>query len=145
MMLRRWDPFSEWNRTMAWMWERHPRRAFQRSQKEKQILELDVYQNPESLTVKANLPNIKSGELEITITGGSLFIEAETKYGPGELDQEYLLRERRHSSFTRMLQLPSSLDMEKAEAHFENAVLTIIIPKFEETKAKSIRVNVQNK
>jgi HSP20 family protein len=124
---------------------RHPRRTFQRSQREKQIPELAVYQNQESLTVEANLPNIKPGELEITITGSSLLIKAETKYGTGEADQEYLLRERRHSSFTRMLQLPSSLDMEKAEAHFENAVLTIIIPKFEEMKAKSIRVNVENR
>ncbi len=145
MMLRRWDPFSEWNRAVEWMWERHPRRAFQKSQREKQILELDVYQNSESLTVKASLPNIKPDELQITITGDSLLIEAETKYDSGEADQEYLLRERRYCNFIRRLQLPSSLNMEKAEAHFENAILTITIPKFEGIKAKAIKVNVISK
>jgi HSP20 family protein len=57
----------------------------------------------------------------------------------GEL-QGYHRRERRFGQFSRSMQLPPGLDIAKAEARYEAGVLTLRVPKAEETKPRQITV-----
>jgi len=54
----------------------------------------------------------------------------------------YLIQERPTGSFYRALRLPDTVDTNKIESHYNNGVLTIIIPKAEEKKKKQIQVKV---
>ncbi len=54
--------------------------------------------------------------------------------------EDYLYQEYRYGSFSRSLTLPAALKSDKAEATFENGVLTVTIPKAEEAKPKTIKV-----
>ena len=105
-------------------------------------LPLDVYTTDEAWIVKANVPGFKPEEIEISVTGDTLTIEGETKQ---ELESngdegKYLVRERRVSNFARSLTLPGKLEAEQAKAEFENGVLTLTLPKPEQTKPKRISV-----
>lgn len=53
-----------------------------------------------------------------------------------------MLWEHRYGSFCRSVTLPEGLDTGKAEAAYENGVLTVTFPKGEEVNPKSLKVKV---
>jgi len=101
---------------------------------------LDVYQTPSEVVVKAALPGVKPEEVDITISGDVLTIKGETKAEQEVKREDYLCQEHRYGAFTRSITLPSALNTEKAEATFEDGVLTLSIPRTEEAKPKAIKV-----
>lgn len=60
-----------------------------------------------------------------------------------EEKKDYLRRERSYGSFSRSMTIPVAIQAEKAEAGFENGVLTLTLPKAEEIKPKQIKVTPQ--
>ena len=106
-------------------------------------LNLDVYETGNEVIVKAALPGMKPEDVDITLTGEVLTVSGETKEENEHQDKNYLRRERRYGSFTRSVTLPEGLQGDKAEAKFENGVLTLTIPKSEEVKPKKIQVKAK--
>ena len=101
---------------------------------------LDMYQTDESVVVKATVPGVKPEELEITISGDTLTIKGETKKEEEVKEENYFRKERSYGAFTRSVLLPHSLETDKAEATFDNGVLTLTIPKAEEIKPRQIKI-----
>ena len=106
---------------------------------------VDVYQNKESITVKASLPGLKAEDVNVEINDGVLTIKGEMKSDEEVKEENYFYRERRCGSFNRSFRLPTGLQIEKADATMEDGVLTVLIPKVEETKSKSIKINPKGK
>ena len=103
-------------------------------------LAMDLYETNDEVVVKATLPGVKPEEVDITITGNTLTIRGESKQENEIKEENYIRRERRSGSFSRSVTLPGGLKSDKAEATFEDGVLTLKIPKSEEIKPKSIKV-----
>lgn len=101
---------------------------------------LDVYETPNEVVVKAVVPGIKPDDVEITLTGNRLSIQGETKEETEDKNKNYIRRETRYGSFSRTLELPTGIQTDKADAKFENGILTINLPKAEEVKPKTIKV-----
>lgn len=101
---------------------------------------LDVFETSENVTVRAAVPGVKPEDVEITITGNVLSIAGEAKSETETKEKNYLRRETRMGAFSRMIELPTGLQTDKADAKFENGILTIEFPKAEEVKPKSIKV-----
>jgi HSP20 family protein len=80
--------------------------------------------------------------VEISISGDTLTIKGETKSEEKVERENYIRQERHYGSFCRAVALPEGLDKDKAEAGFENGVLKVSLPKSEEVKPKTIKVNV---
>lgn len=106
---------------------------------------LDVYETGNEVVVKATLPGIKPEDVDITLTGDVLTITGETKEETEQTDKNYIRRERRYGSFSRTVALPEGLEGDKADAKFENGVLTLSIPKSEQIKPKKIQVKTNGK
>jgi len=106
-------------------------------------LALDMYQTDDDVVVKAVLPGIKSDDIHISIANNILTIEGEIKEEKVTEKSRYHIRERRMGSFFRSVQLPVSVVADKAEAKFEDGILTLTLPKAEEVKPKTITVNVK--
>jgi HSP20 family protein len=104
---------------------------------------LDVYETKEQVVVKAALPGIKPEETEVTITGDTLTIRGESKEEKEIKEENYIRKERHFGSFARSVTLPAGLEADKAEATFEDGVLTLKIPKSEQAKPKSIKVKAK--
>jgi HSP20 family protein len=90
--------------------------------------------------VRAELPGIKSDDLDISITGNKLSISGERKIPSEGENVKYHRREREAGSFSRVITLPGPVDAAKVEAHASNGVLAIVIPKAESAKPKQIAV-----
>ena len=106
---------------------------------------LDIFETGSDVVVKAALPGLKPEEVDITMTGDLLNITGETKEETEQKNKNYIRRERRYGSFSRSVTLPEGLEGDKAEAKFENGVLTLTIPKSEQIKPKKIQVKTNGK
>jgi HSP20 family protein len=61
-----------------------------------------------------------------------------------EIKKEHYHRiERSYGSFQRSVSLPTGIQADKAKATYKDGVLTVTIPKAEESKPKSIKINVE--
>lgn len=103
-------------------------------------LAVDVIENKDEVIVKASVPGIKPEEIDITLTGDQLTLKGETKSEENIEEASYVRKERRYGAFQRTLTLPTAVVSDKARAEFENGVLTLILPKSEEVKPKTIKV-----
>jgi len=103
-------------------------------------LAVDVYETGESVVVKTAIPGVSADDIEVSITGDTLTVKAETKDEQEIKHENYLRRERRYGSFCRSVTLPGGLETDKAEADYTNGILTLTFPKAEEVKPKAIKV-----
>ncbi|MFQ6100639.1 MAG: Hsp20/alpha crystallin family protein [Anaerolineae bacterium] len=110
-----------------------------------EALAVDMYETDDAIVVKSAIPGIKSEDLNISVTGDTLTIKGETKVEEEVKEKNYIRRERRYGSFCRSLPIPVSVVADKAEAEFENGVLTLTLPKAEEVKPKAIKVKTKGR
>ncbi len=101
---------------------------------------LDIASTPEELRIEAALPGVRPDDVEITVLGDSLTINATTGGEDAREEDGYLYREVRRGRFSRSVTLPSQVDSERAVASFENGLLRLSIPKVEAAKPRQIRV-----
>ena len=114
------------------------------TQSEALRLPLDVYATSEELVVMASLPGLTPDDVEILLEGDTLTIRGEL-LSPLE-NVDYILQERPCGCpFSRTLLLNVPVDVEKAEAKFEEGVLTLILPKAEAVRPKVIKVQGESK
>ena len=148
MGMIRWEPFRELMSLRQAM-DRLFEESFVRPSPvlgllgEETRLPVDMYQTAGKVVVKAVLPGVKPEEVEITIAGDTLTIKGETKTEEEVKREDYLYQERRYGAFTRSITLPAALKSEKAEATFDDGVLTLSIPRAEEAKPKTITVKTK--
>jgi len=89
------------------------------------------------------LPGFKPEEVDISITGDTLTLKGEHREEKETKNENYLLQERSYGSFSRSITIPVEVKSEKAEASFEDGVLTLTLPKAEEVKPKQIKVKAR--
>ena len=101
---------------------------------------MNVTEDKDSYFVRAELPGIKSDELDISVTGDTLSISGERKISEEKGDVKYHRREREAGKFSRIISLPSQINTGKVEAKCLDGLLSIILPKAEAAKQKQIVV-----
>jgi len=104
---------------------------------------VDMYETDNEVVVKASIPGIKPEDVNITVTDDLLTIKGETKEEQEVERGSYHLRERRYGAFERCIRLPVPVKADKAEAVFQNGVLTLTLPKVEKARTKTIKVKVK--
>ncbi len=104
---------------------------------------VDVYENKDSVVVKAELPGLDPKEVEISIEDGTLYLKGERKSeSEGQRDGYHRL-ERSYGSFARAFTLPDSVDPEKVSAEYKDGLLSVTLPKREESKPKKVKIAVK--
>lgn len=106
-------------------------------------LAVDLYETEESVVVKTAIPGAEPEDIEISIVEDTLTIRGEIKAEEGITEGHYVYRERPHGVFSRSLTIPVSIESGKAEAEFEDGILTLTLPKAEELKPKAIAVKAK--
>jgi HSP20 family protein len=115
---------------------------------------MDVRETQDDYLVEVNLPGVKPEDVDVEFHQGVLTIKGEMKseepagrqagqqggQQSGGQRHNYSVRERRWGRFFRSVTLPTNIDANKVQANFEHGVLTLTIPKAEETKARKIQV-----
>ena len=104
---------------------------------------VDIYSNgPQELVLKAELPDMKQEEIELTVEDNTLTLRGERKFD-SEVSQEQFHRvERSYGPFARTFALPPTIDAGKVSAEYKAGVLTVRLPLREEAKPKQIKVQI---
>jgi HSP20 family protein len=103
---------------------------------------LDVSEDGENVTVKAELPGMDADGVEILIQENVLTIKGEKKFEEEKKGERYHLIERGYGAFSRSLALPAEVEEDKARASFVKGLLVVTLPKVGKTKVKATKIEV---
>jgi HSP20 family protein len=158
MAIDRWNPFQEmltWRDTL----DRMLQETFSRTGAQG-ALPMDVVENDTGYTVHASLPGFKPDEVQVQVTGNTLTIRGEHRAetqpqntGPSDgqnqgqnqgQNPQYLMRERSSTTVYRSITLPTFIDADKAQAQYENGVLTLTLPRAQSSQPRQIPIAGQS-
>jgi HSP20 family protein len=91
---------------------------------------MDVVDKGDKFEVKLDLPGVGKEDINVSIEGARVSIQAETRKQRETKDGERVLHsERTITSYARAFELPVEVSEEGADASFDNGVLTLLLPK----------------
>jgi len=93
--------------------------------------------------VSAELPGLDRGDIEITVRDGVLEIKGEQKNEYEDKKEGYVRKEYHSSSYHRRFTVPENIDEEKIDAKLEKGILTLKLPKKEEEKKETKKIEIQ--
>jgi len=102
---------------------------------------INLTEDREKYYVRAELPGVKAGDLDIQIDTKNLSISGKREIESADTGVKYHRKERDEGKFSRMIGLPGEIDSEKIEAKLSQGVLKVVITKAEAVKPKQITVN----
>lgn len=90
--------------------------------------QIDVFQKNNELTIRADLPGMKTDEVSVDIADDAVTIQGERKHESAEEREGYYRSERSYGSFCRVVPLPEGAMTDQAKASFRDGVLEITMP-----------------
>lgn len=139
----RWNPYREMSdiaSMMNKMWVDAQLSDSGTSGINRWTIALDVIETASQFIVKASLPGVDPDEIDVSFVDDTLIIKGELKEYEAKEGDRYHLRERRFGKYERALELPKQIDRDNIQAHYASGVLTLMLPKSEEAKAKRVVV-----
>ena len=109
---------------------------------------VDIFENSkQELVLKAELPDMKREDIQVVFENNTLTLKGERKFEntalANSVKQEQFHRlERAYGTFSRSFSLPSTVDATRIGAEYKNGVLTVTLPFREESRPRTINVEV---
>lgn len=104
---------------------------------------VDIYEDKDSLIVRAEVPGMRREDLEVSLHNGVLSLSGERKASTEADNAEMHRAERFVGRFQRVFTLPTTVDADKVKAAYKDGILTITLPKTEEARPRQIEVNTK--
>jgi len=101
---------------------------------------VDVSETAQEVIVQAELPGMDPKDIDISVQGNLLTLKGERKQEKEEEGANYHRIERSFGAFSRTIQLPAEVDMEKVNAVYKNGVLRVTMPKTQAAASRKIEV-----
>ena len=101
---------------------------------------IDVEEKDNEIVVMAELPGLDKKDFNVEISDDRLILRGQKKLENEERGRDYYFAERRFGAFTRVIPLPSEVDVKKASAKYKNGLLRVVLPKANDANAKRIEV-----
>ena len=146
MTIERWDPFSEMlslrdamNRLLeeSFVW---PSQATALAPG-RMGLPIDLRETEDQYVLEAALPGVKPEDIDVSVQGNQLRIQAELKQDEEKKGERYHFRERRYGQFQRSIALPTNVKPDQVACEFQGGVLTVTLPKVEEARPRRIQIS----
>ncbi|SPE26194.1 Heat shock protein Hsp20 [Acidobacteriia bacterium SbA2] len=147
MPIVRWEPFRDLV-TAQRDFDRLFRGAFSSQPGETELSTrswappVDIYETEDAIVLKAELPGVDPKDVEVRVEDNTLYLKGERKFEKEVKEQNYHRVERSYGSFARSFSLPNSISTDQVKAEFKDGLLTLTMPKREEAKPKTIKIDV---
>ena len=103
---------------------------------------VDVVDSKDGILLKVEIPGVKQEDISISVEDNTLTVKGERKQ-ESQVDEEGCSRfERSYGAFQRSVLLPPTVDADRVKATYKDGVLEIQLPKKEEAKPKTIKVEI---
>jgi HSP20 family protein len=103
---------------------------------------VDIFETENDIVLKAELPGVDPKDVEVKVEDNTLYLKGERKFEKEVKDESYHRIERSYGSFARSFSLPNSINAEKVKAEYKDGLLMLTLPKREEAKPKTIKIDV---
>jgi HSP20 family protein len=103
---------------------------------------MDLVETEDHFVLKADLPGLGEGDVNLEVEDNVLTISGERKAEHEDKREGYVRVERAYGAFRRSLTLPEGIDPDGVSASFDNGVLEVRIPKPEERKPRRVAIQV---
>jgi HSP20 family protein len=144
--LSRWDPFEELDLFRGWdPWGerglgRRLGELFAPERRGMLAPAVDIAEDDDKYVITVEVPGASKDDITVEAHDNVLTIRGEKRSEREEKKEQARYIERRYGSFSRSFTLPAQAVADRVSARFENGVLTVELPKAEETKPKAISI-----
>jgi HSP20 family protein len=132
-MAMSFDPFSDLDRLTE---------SLLQSRQGPRLMPVDLYRAGDQYVLNADLPGIDPGSVDVDVDGQLLTIRAQ-RTATGVDGAKWLSQERPYGSYLRQFSLGVGVDPERISAHYDNGVLSVIVPVSEKAKPRKIEISTQ--
>jgi HSP20 family protein len=101
---------------------------------------VDIHEEEKQFVVRADLPGVKPGDIEITAERGVLALRGQRVFERRSDDGHYSRVERVSGKFVRTFTLPENVQTDAIKAQFKDGVLELTIPKVAKPEPRRIEV-----
>jgi HSP20 family protein len=102
---------------------------------------VDIYENDDTLVVKAELPGVDKKDISVDLKDGVLTLSGKRSHEKEVKEENYYRKESAYGSFQRSFNVPAEIEPDKIKAEFKDGVLKVEIPRPQEKKPKKIAVH----
>jgi len=147
-MLTPWDPFSQMNtlqRSINRLFDEAGQGRTQGREAPDAIWApaVNTYEDKEAFVLSCDLPGLDQKDVNLKLDRDTLTISGTRKLEHEDQKENYQRVECVFGTFSRSFTLGPTIDVDKIEAHMENGVLKIRLPKREESKPKQISIKAR--
>lgn len=103
---------------------------------------VDITEDDTVYKITADLPEVPKEAVKVTVENGTLTLRGERKWEKKTDNVKVHLVERAYGTFTRSFRLPEDANGDAVTATYKDGVLTVVVPKREETKPKQVEVKI---
>jgi HSP20 family protein len=101
---------------------------------------LDIIDRDKELVVRGELPGVEKDDVEVTIAGNRLMIEAEREFEEVDEKEEFYRHELGYGKLTRTVALPDEVDPDNVHAELKDGILTVTLPKIRAAERHTVKV-----
>jgi HSP20 family protein len=87
------------------------------------------------------LPGVRKEDIKLEISDNQLIVSGERKTEKHVAEEGYESREKMEGSFYRSFALPSEVEADKISAHYENGLLTLVLPRTGVESGRKIQIS----
>lgn len=103
-------------------------------------LAVDVYQTEDDIVIQSTLAGVRVEDIDIAVNNDMVTIRGIRQRDSQVRPEDYFYQECYWGGFSRSIILPVDVRSDRVEATLKNGVLTVILPKADKPRAKSIKV-----
>jgi HSP20 family protein len=133
-----WDPIRELQREMGRLMESFA--PWQGWRLPRHFPALNLYDASDRYLVTVEVPGLTADQIDISITSGMLTLRGARVPPDSVGDDQYRRQERPFGTWSRTLGLPTRIDADRVTATLALGILSIELPKAEETRPRQIQV-----
>jgi HSP20 family protein len=105
----------------------------------------DVSETPEAVTLRLEVPGLTRDQIRIAVENNTLTVRGEKTQETSSENETFRRTERSFGSFERSFSLPAYVDTDNVQASLQDGVLSVTLPRREETKAREIQIEGGNR
>ena len=135
--ITRYDPFRELDDMMRGLVFRPVRMAEPRIEQ----IKVDATEDDKAYRISAEIPGVRKEDVKVSVVDNEVTISAEVKRQSEKKEGERVVHsERYYGAVSRSFTLPQAVDGDSAQAKYDNGVLTLTLPKRNDSRFRKIIV-----
>lgn len=104
---------------------------------------VNITETEDDVSLTLEVPGMDKGDIKVTVADGILTVEGERKVENKDNGKNFIRSEFSYGKFSRSFTIPDNFDAGKVSADYKNGLLTVSLPRKEESKPKQIEVKVK--